>query len=195
MNARLVAGAATLGAVAVGLAVIFDLSALRMIFAVAVCLLLPGLGWARRFRLADRGDTLALAVVLSIGTTVAVATAMAVSGWWSTIAGLAALVAVAVTGFVPTARVLARLGAVFPAPATLPGDEWVDWYRQHSRHAEQERQVAESEWVDWYADARRRAAEDRAREAAIQREADEEWAQWYRNAHPERVSTWDKVSS
>ncbi len=60
MTARLVAGAATVGAVVVGLAVIFDLAALRMILAVALCLLLPGLGWARRFQLSDWGDTLAL---------------------------------------------------------------------------------------------------------------------------------------
>lgn len=39
-------------------------------------------------------------------------------------------------------------------------------------------------WADWYADVRRRAAEDRARVAALQREADRQWAEWYRTAHP-----------
>ena len=42
----------------------------RVGLAVVGCLVLPGLGWARKMRLGDRGDTLALTVVLSICTTV-----------------------------------------------------------------------------------------------------------------------------
>jgi len=46
-----------------------------MIAALGGCLVLPGLGWARRLRLRDLGDTLALTVVLSLSITAVVATA------------------------------------------------------------------------------------------------------------------------
>ena len=55
----------------------------RVGLAVVGCLLLPGLGWALKMRFSDLGDPVALAVVLSICSTVAVGTAMAVSGGWS----------------------------------------------------------------------------------------------------------------
>ncbi len=188
MSPRWLAPTITLSAVLVGLAVVFDLAALRMVLAVLICLLLPGWGWARRFRTRDRVDTLALAVVLSICFTVTVSTTMVMAARWSTLGGLAALVVIGVVGFVPTQQVLLRLqtaAAVRPAFAGGHHDhEWVDWYRR--RQAETEKQQSEVDWVDWYAGARRRAAEERARTRALQRQADDQWAEWFRNAHPER---------
>ena len=190
MTARWLAPAITLGAVLVGLAVVFDLAALRMVLAVLICLLIPGWGWARRFRTRDRVDTLALAVVLSICFTVAVSTTMVMAARWSTLGGLAALVVIGVVGFVPTQQVLARVQAAVPSRPAAAGHhdpEWVDWFRRHERPAETDQEQSEVDWVDWYAGARRRAAEERARTRALQRHADEQWAEWFRHAHPERV--------
>src|ERR687893_247655 len=86
------------------------LPAARMAFALAICLLLPGFGWARKMRLADLGDTVALAIVLSMCVTVVVGTAMVVSGFspeW----GLAALAGVALAGFMPARLLLHRASA------------------------------------------------------------------------------------
>lgn len=74
---------------------------IRLTFMTAFCLLVPGYGWARRMQLKDRGDTLALTVVLSLGASVLVGTALAVSGWWSPLAGLAILVLITIGGFMP----------------------------------------------------------------------------------------------
>ena len=190
MSPRLIAAAVSLAAVVIGLAVVFDLAALRMALALVICLLLPGWGWARRFRTKDRADTLALAVVLSICATVVVSTAMVVTTRWSVVGGLVALVVIGAVGFVPTQQVLARLQDAVPLRPAVPDHdhEWVDWYRRHQSHEESEQQQAETEWVDWYAGARRRAAEERARTRALQRQADEQWAAWFRDAHPERVA-------
>lgn len=109
-----------------------NLPAARVILALAACLLLPGLGWARKMHFGDLGDTLALAVVLSICTTIAVATAMAMSGNWSLEWGLAALGGVALVGFVPVRLLVDRAGAaVRLRTAGLPDDGgvWADWYR------------------------------------------------------------------
>lgn len=177
MTARWLTPAITLGAVVVGLAVVFDLATLRMALALLICLLLPGWGWARRFRTRDRVDTLALAVVLSICSTVAVSTAMVVTTRWSTLGGLAALIIIGAAGLVPTRKVLARLQEAVPLrPATATA----------TAGAQQEQ--VETDWVDWYADGRRRAAEERARTRALQRQADEQWAEWFRHAHPERAA-------
>lgn len=189
MKARWLAPALGLGGVLVGLAVVFDLSALRLALALGICLLLPGWGWARRFRTGDRGDTLALAAALSICATVVIATTMAVTRHWSSVGGLAALVVVSAAGLLPLPRVHRRLAAA-PASAQRSSRQhvrWRDGYRQPSPHASPEQQQAENEWVDWYAGARRRAAEDRARTRALQREADEQWAEWFRHAHPRRA--------
>lgn len=67
----------------------------------AFCLLVPGYGWAHRMQLKDRGDTLAMTVVLSLCASVLVGTAMAVSGLWSPLAGLAILVLITLGGFAP----------------------------------------------------------------------------------------------
>jgi hypothetical protein len=103
---------ATLAAGMVVVLLATNLPAARLAMALAVCLLLPGLGWARKRRFGDLGDTVALAIVLSICTTIAVGTAMAVSGYWSPGWGLAVLVGIGLAGFVPGRLLLDRAGAV-----------------------------------------------------------------------------------
>jgi uncharacterized membrane protein len=73
----------------------------RLILMAAFCLLVPGYGWAHRMQLKDRGDTLAMAVVLSLCASVLVGTALAVSGLWSPLAGLIILVLITLGGFAP----------------------------------------------------------------------------------------------
>jgi len=65
----------------------------------AACLLLPGLGWARRSQLRDAGDRLALAIAISISAVTVIGTIMAITGLWSASVGFIALLAVAVAGF------------------------------------------------------------------------------------------------
>jgi hypothetical protein len=103
--------AALLGALLVVGLLATNLPAARVAFALAVCLLLPGFGWARKMRFGDVGDTVAMAIVLSICTTVAVGTAMAVSGSWSPEWGLAVLAGIGLAGFVPARLLAARAGA------------------------------------------------------------------------------------
>lgn len=90
-------------------AVIVD--ALRLPLTVACCLLLPGLGWARKAGRADAMDTVALAVLISMSATILVSTAMVVTNSWSTPGGVAVLVAFAVLGFVPFDRARSKSGA------------------------------------------------------------------------------------
>lgn len=73
----------------------------RLILMAAFCLLVPGYGWAHRMQLKDRGDTLAMTVVLSLCASVLVGTALAVSGLWSPFAGLIILVLITLGGFAP----------------------------------------------------------------------------------------------
>jgi uncharacterized membrane protein len=73
----------------------------RLILMAAFCLLVPGYGWAHRMQLKDRGDTLAMTVVLSLCASVLVGTALAVSGLWSPLAGLIILVLITLGGFAP----------------------------------------------------------------------------------------------
>ena len=169
-----------------------NLPAVRVALALAICLLLPGLGWARKMHFGDLGDTIALAVVLSICTTVAVGTAMAVSDSWSLGWGLAALGGVALTGFVPVRLLIDRAGAAVRLRIAQFGDDggaWTDWYREtlqaKARQARAAATASESSavWVDWYTDVKRRAAEARAREAAAKQTAVEEWISWYQETH------------
>ena len=173
-------------------ALVTNPAAVRVAFALAICLLLPGLGWARKMHFGDLGDTIALAVVLSICTTVAVGTAMAVSDSWSLGWGLAALGGVALTGFVPVRLLLDRAGAAVRLRIAQFGDDgvaWTAWYRETERaKARQARAAATASeaaavWVDWYTDVKRRAAEARAREAAAKQAAVEEWISWYQETH------------
>ena len=176
-----VAGLVTVGAMVVALALALDAPAVRMIAALAGCLVLPGLGWARRLRLRDLGDTLALTVVLSLSITAVVATAMAVTGLWSPTAGLAILAAVAAFGFLPVRAVAVRATVVVlgrpshdeerPRAADLDDTEggWTDWYAdararsdEESRRREAEAEAAEQEWRDWYAEHHQIAARERS---------------------------------
>jgi hypothetical protein len=139
------------GAVLVGVPLATNLPAARMIFALVICLLLPGLGWARKMRLGDLGDTLALATALSICMTVAVATPMVVFGSLSIGWGLTALSAMAVAGFLPIRHLLDRARTAIrlptktqdattarPSPALVTvTDPWLDWYTAVERHAEE----------------------------------------------------------
>jgi hypothetical protein len=166
-----------------------NMPAAQVALALLGCLLVPGLGWARKMHLGDLGDTIALAVVLSICLTIAVATAMAMSGSWSLEWGLAALGGVALAGFVPVRLLFDRVGAAVRlrmAGLADDGGTWADWYRetqeakvrQAARAAATARE-ASAVWVDWYADVRRRAAEAREREAAAKQAAVDEWIAWY----------------
>src|SRR4051812_39768644 len=113
-----------------------NLPAARLTMALIACLLLPGLGWARRMHLGDLGDTLALAIVLSISMTVAVGTTMALSRSWSLGLGLASLAGLALAGFMP-ARLLLDASAVVRLWITGFADEggWADWYRNRKQEA------------------------------------------------------------
>ena len=91
-------------AVAIGvilLAATGRIGILRFGLVAAACLLLPGLGWARRSQLRDAGNRLALAIGISISAVTLVGTTMAVTDSWSMPVGAVALLAVAVTGFLP----------------------------------------------------------------------------------------------
>lgn len=83
---------------------LLEVEVARLFGAVFFCLFVPGFGWARRMRLKDGGDTLAMALVVSLCATILVATAMVVSGWWSPVAGFIILLLIATAGFVRLRR-------------------------------------------------------------------------------------------
>ena len=161
--------AALLGAVLV-VALLANLPTARVALALASCLVLPGLGWARKMHFGDLGDTAALAVVLSVCTTVAVGTAMALSDHWSPGWGLAVLAGIGLAGFVPARLLAGRGGAAVRLRKAGFGDDvaaCADWYPETQQQAEARAATTASEasavWVDWYADVNRRADEARAR--------------------------------
>jgi hypothetical protein len=196
-RAQVLAG--LLGLLLVVLLLTTNLPAARVIGALVICLLLPGLGWARKMHFSDLGDTLALAIVLSICTTVAVGTTMAISDTWSLRWGLAALAGVALAGFVPAVLIADRTGAAVRlriAAVRLrmtgvadDGGAWAEWYRETQQQAKIRRaraataSEASAVWVDWYADVERRAEEAKAREAAAKQAAVEAWITWYQQTH------------
>ena len=140
----------------------FGWSGLRLAAALALCVLLPGLGWARRLRPADRGDTLALAVVLSLCATVAVSTAMVLADRWSLTVGAACLTGIAGLGFVPARRLLSGLGLRIRWRLSARGISFTDWYAAYAerrRLAAEAEEAAEIEWTDWYAEQQRLADE------------------------------------
>lgn len=90
--------------VLVGLAALpVFVESVRLIWAVAFCLLLPGSGWAYRAD-GDVVDRIALAVVISLCATILVSTAMVVSNSWSVPGGVVALAVFTLLGFVPFDR-------------------------------------------------------------------------------------------
>lgn len=172
--------------VVVAVAWLVDPHALRVVAALVVCLLLPGAGWARRMRLRDGGDTLALTVVLSICATAVVGTLMAVTHHWSPLSGLVILLGVSAAGFVPAGAVVARIGS-----AVL--------HRPRPRRALDPAVVAAAEdaaeeWTDWYADARRRADAAKAQQLAAAEAAEQEWRDWYAATHQQQESKREPVS-
>lgn len=74
---------------------------IRMISAVLFCLLAPGYGWARRLPGNSRGDTLALAVILSICATILLGTTMAVLHAWEPVTAFMVLTGIGIAGFLP----------------------------------------------------------------------------------------------
>jgi hypothetical protein len=148
------------GAVIAGAVVILlsGWSGLRLAAALALCVLLPGWGWARRLRPADLGDTLALAVALSLCATVAVSTAMVLADRWSWTVGAACLAGIAGLGFVPARRLLSGLGLRILWRLSARGISFTDWY---AAYAERRRLAAEAEeaaaivWTDWYSEQQR----------------------------------------
>lgn len=102
---------------------------LRFGLLTAACLVLPGLGRARKSQLRDVGDRLALAIGISICAVAVIGTIMAVAGWWSTLWGAAALLAVAAAGFVPHGMLTAGLKwliNLFAGPDAYPATEASD---------------------------------------------------------------------
>jgi len=152
-----------LAAAVVLLWAVLDLSTLRMAAALACCLVVPGLGWARKLRPGDVGDTLGLAVVLSICATATVGTAMTVSGRWSTPSATLVLAAVGLLGLLPLHRVWSAAVRGLSSPPGMADAAdlaaWVEWYDQEERRsAERDSRLAESAeetsrvWVEWYAE-------------------------------------------
>jgi hypothetical protein len=90
-----------IGAVALVVVLMSEVSAARVFGAALFCLVAPGCGWARRFSFNDRGDTLAVTLVISLCATIGVGTAMVVSGWWSPLAGFISLALITLAGFLP----------------------------------------------------------------------------------------------
>jgi hypothetical protein len=134
-------GAVTAGAVVV---LLFGWSGLRLAAALALCVLLPGWGWARRLRPADRGDTLALAVALSLCATVAVSTAMVLADRWSWTVGAACLAGIAGLGFVPARRLLSGLGLWIWWRLSARGISFTDWYAAYAERRRLATEVEES---------------------------------------------------
>jgi uncharacterized membrane protein len=105
---------------------------LRLGLLTAACLVLPGLGWARRSQLRDVGDRLALVIGISICAVTVIGTVMAVTGRWSTPVGAAALLAVAAAGFVPHGTLTAISAGLkwfinlFAGPAPYPATQASD---------------------------------------------------------------------
>jgi hypothetical protein len=183
--------AALLGAALVVVLLAANLPAARMAGALAICLLLPGLGWARRMHFSDLGDTLALAILLSICMTVAVGTTMVLARSWSLGWGLASLGGLALAGFVPARLLLDRGAAAVRLRTVRFADDgaWAEWYRATQEQARARARAAATAseaaavWVDWYADVERRAEEARAREAAAKQAAIDQWISWYQQTH------------
>lgn len=93
-----------LGATTLFLVLLFTNSEVRTIGAVLFCLLAPGYGWARRLPGNSRGDTLALAVILSICATILLGTIMVVLHTWVTLNAFLILTAIGIAGFMPLRR-------------------------------------------------------------------------------------------
>jgi uncharacterized membrane protein len=74
---------------------------LRVPAVVLWVLLVPGLPWAVRMELEDRGDTVAVAVAISMALATVVGGGMAALGTWSPLAAVLVLVLAALCALVP----------------------------------------------------------------------------------------------
>ena len=149
-----------------------DLSAARLVGALVICLLLPGLGWARKMHFADFGDTVALAIVLSVCMTVAVGTTMLLTRSWSLGWGLAALSGIYVAGFLPIRPLLDHAGAAIrlqTAKSTGGGGAWVQTHHAATAMPAPVAVSASEPWLDWYANLEGHSQEAAA---AIERRLD-----------------------
>jgi hypothetical protein len=82
-----------------GVLVTFDMAtSARIPVVVAFAVVVPGLGWAWRLRLSDTGDTLLLAVTISVCSLVVIGEGMALLRLWSVERGFLVLAAVALLG-------------------------------------------------------------------------------------------------
>lgn len=155
-------------------AIVLDGHAVRATVALACCLVLPGLGWARRLKLRDPGDTMAMTLMISLCSTTVVATGMVLTAHWSTFGGLAVLALVSVLGFLPLGELAARASSAIthrPRPRHRlvppePDQEWPDWYADAPRRVEDERsvpvaaeQTVEDQRRSWHAKHRQSQAE------------------------------------
>lgn len=71
---------------------------IRIPVVLAFAVVVPGLGWAWRLRLADPGDTLLVAVTISIGLLVVIGEGMALLRLWSVQGGFLVLATIALLG-------------------------------------------------------------------------------------------------
>jgi hypothetical protein len=85
-------------ALTTGLVVFGATSWIRIPIVLAFAVVVPGLGWASRLRLADAGDTLLVAVTISIALLVVVGESMALLRLWSVQGGFLVLAAIALLG-------------------------------------------------------------------------------------------------
>jgi len=74
---------------------------LRASAAVLWVLVVPGLPWAERMKLGDRGDTIAVAAAISLALAAVLGGAMAVLGTWSPVAAVIVLLGVSLCALLP----------------------------------------------------------------------------------------------
>jgi hypothetical protein len=137
---------------AVIIVVAFGWTGLRLAGALALCLVLPGLGWARRMKPGDGGDTLALTVVLSVCATVTVSTTMVLLDRWSWTVGAGCLLAIAAIGFVPDRRLLGGVALRTRWRLSTRRIGFEDWHAAYAERRRLRTAEAAPQWTDWYAD-------------------------------------------
>jgi hypothetical protein len=81
---------------------------MRASAAVLWVLVAPGLPWAVRMRLGDRGDTVAVASAISLAMAAVVGGGMAALGIWSPVAAVIVLLAASLCALIPGALVRRR---------------------------------------------------------------------------------------
>lgn len=82
---------------------------LRVAVVVPFVLVAPGLGWAARFVPGDVAAVAAIGVGLSLAAAMLVGQTLALAGWWSPVAGLVVLAAIAGAGAAALAGVVGSI--------------------------------------------------------------------------------------